>query len=212
MDTDEVWLAVDTERRRIADVLDDLSDAEWERPSLCDGWTVRDVAAHLTLQEVGLVTAVGQMVRHPGGMNRMIRDGARRRAAAPTGELVAAIRGMAGSRRHNVGVTCRETLIDALVHGQDIAVPLGRAHPIPPAAAAAAATRVWERKGWPFRARTRFDGLRIVATDTAWEVGSGREVSGSMQSILLLLTGRAAALPQLTGAGVAGLGARLGGS
>ena len=37
----------------LAGLLADLSEREWRRPSLCDGWTVRDVAAHLTLQQLG---------------------------------------------------------------------------------------------------------------------------------------------------------------
>jgi hypothetical protein len=48
---------------------------------------------------------------------------------------------MTGSRRHNFGVTYRETLIDTLIHAQDIAIPLNRRHPMPAEAAAAAATR-----------------------------------------------------------------------
>ena len=57
-------------------------------------------------------------------------------AAWPTGQIIAEIRGMTGSRRHNIGVTYLETLTDILVHGQDIAIPVGRHHDMPPRAAA----------------------------------------------------------------------------
>jgi uncharacterized Actinobacterial protein TIGR03083 len=48
MDLDEVWPAIDTQRLGLAEVLDRLTEQEWRHPSLCDGWTVRDVVAHLT--------------------------------------------------------------------------------------------------------------------------------------------------------------------
>ncbi|WP_238428967.1 hypothetical protein [Frankia nepalensis] len=73
---------------------------------------MRDVAAHLTLRQTGLLDGLRQLLRSPGGMNRVIRRSAVLRASTPTGQMVAEIRGMVGSRRHNVGVTCRETLID----------------------------------------------------------------------------------------------------
>jgi uncharacterized protein (TIGR03083 family) len=49
MDVDEVWRVVDEERSTLADLLEELTEEEWEHPSLCSAWRVRDVAAHLTL-------------------------------------------------------------------------------------------------------------------------------------------------------------------
>jgi uncharacterized protein (TIGR03083 family) len=203
MDDNQVWQTIDEERLRLADVLDQLTEKEWRHPSLCEGWTVCDVVAHLTLQQIGLSAAMGMLIRGPKlrGMNRMIHDAACRRAATlSTDQMIAAIGDMVGSRKHNLGLTCRETLIDILVHGQDIAVPLRRPHPMPVNPAAEAATRVWTT-GWPFHARKRFDGFRITATDTPWAVGYGQEVEGPMEAILLLLTGRLVALPRLSGEG-----------
>ena len=85
-----------------------------------------------------------------------------------------------------------EPLIDVLVHGQDIALPLGRTRPMPTAAAAAAAQRAWDM-GFPFRARKRLAGLRLAATDADWAVGSGEPVEGPIAALLLLVTGRDAA-------------------
>ena len=107
MSTDRIWEAVAAHRLALAAELDGLTDQEWRTPSLCDGWTVRDVAAHLTLQDLGLREALAELARHPAGLNRSIRDSARRRARRPTGELVELIRESAQSRRHNVGVTPR---------------------------------------------------------------------------------------------------------
>ncbi|MEU8003459.1 maleylpyruvate isomerase family mycothiol-dependent enzyme [Catellatospora sp. NPDC049111] len=209
MDRDQVWQAIDIKRQSVADLLDRLSDEDWRRPSLCEGWTVRDVAAHLTLQQMGLRDILRALPHaRPGGMNRLILDLARRRAALPTEELVARIRATIGSRRHNLGVTPLETLIDILVHSQDIAVPVGHRLALDPAAAAAAATRVWALN-WPFQARRRMAGFRLTATDTDWAMGEGVEVSAPMEALLLVLTGRLTALPALSGAGSAALAARL---
>jgi uncharacterized protein (TIGR03083 family) len=208
MERDDVWRAIDAERQSLADLFDDLSPAEWETPSLCAGWRVRDVAAHLTLSQLGVLPVTVALLRAGGNLNRMIRDSARRQAALPTERYAGLLRGMAGSRRTAPGVTHLEPLIDVLVHGQDIAVPLGRQRPMPARASAAAATRVWPNL-WPFRAERRLAGFCFAATDDDWSAGRGARVEGPVGAILLLLTGREAALAQLSGPGAAELTARL---
>jgi uncharacterized protein (TIGR03083 family) len=211
MDRDQVWQAIDAQRRSLANLLEDLSDDEWRQPSLCAGWTVRDVAGHLTLQQVGPGGAIAMMLRWRGSLDRTIHDVACRRAAAmPTERIIAEIRDMIGSRRHNIGVTYLETLTDILVHGQDIAIPLGRRHDMPPRAAAVAASRVLSMR-WPppFASARKVAGFRLTATHTSWSVGEGPQVQGPMGAILLVCAGRLAALPQLSGEGAPGLAARL---
>ena len=208
-DPDAVWAAIDHERLDLADLLDDLAPAEWEQPSLCAGWRVRDVAAHLALAQTGAGRAALDLLRARGSLQRMIHDTAVRHAATPTERLIAQIRGMAGSRRTAPGVTPLEPLLDALVHGQDIAVPLGRPRTMPIAAAATAATRVWDMP-WPmsttFAPRRRLAGLRLVATDAEWAVGEGDPVEGPVQALLMVLTGRTAAVrDRLSGPGVSRL-------
>ncbi|WP_068270802.1 maleylpyruvate isomerase family mycothiol-dependent enzyme [Aldersonia kunmingensis] len=208
MNDDELWAAIDHHRGRTADLLDDLSDDDWRRPSLCDGWTVRDVAAHLTLQQLGLGDLLREAFRHPAGLNTIIRESARRKAAAPTDQLIAEIRAMVGSRRTNFGVTAQETLIDILVHSLDIAVPLGRRLEMSPAVTAAALTRIRSYRG---KSKARVfrplptSGLTLTATDIAWTDGSGPEVRGPIAALLMLATGRRAALDELSGAPVAAL-------
>ena len=132
MNRDEVWQAIDDERLSLADLFDDLSAAEWETASLCDGWRVRDVAAHLTLAQLGTFPAAMATLRARGNMGRMIHDTAVRQARLPVGQYAVLLRGMAGSRKKAPGVTDLEPLIDVLVHGQDIAIPLGRTRPMRP--------------------------------------------------------------------------------
>ena len=209
MDDAEVWAAIDDQRGRTADLLEQLTDAQWEHPSLCAGWTVRHVAAHLTLQQQRVRDVAAFVARNPRmlrsvTLNRVIHDSAVLQARLPADEIVDRIRSMIGSQRHNAFVTHLETLTDILVHGQDIALPLGADLEMLTPATAVAASRVWSSRGsWlagVFRALP-LDGYRLVATDTDWTRGDGPEVSGPVGAILLLLTGRAVALEQLTGRG-----------
>jgi uncharacterized protein (TIGR03083 family) len=206
LDVDEVWAAIDEERRSLCTLLEDLAADEWAHPSLCAGWQVRDVAAHLALAQTGAARAAVEFVRAGGSFDRMVAGTARRHADVPTAELIAEIREMIGSRRTAPAVSHLEPLLDLLVHGQDIAVPLGRERAMPVHAAATAATRAWTLP-WPvsiaFRTRSRMRGLQLTATDTDWAAGTGARVEGPIEALLLLLTGRTtAALPRLSGDGV----------
>jgi uncharacterized protein (TIGR03083 family) len=211
MDRDECWRVIAEQRRSLADRLADLSDEEWETPSVCAGWRVRDVAAHIAMtpQAPGLAGMVGAVIRARGSFDRLNHDIAVRHAARPPAQLVEELREHADSRRRPLVTTDRNVLFDVLVHVQDIAIPLGRPLAMPTAAALAGAERVWTM-GWPFWAMRRLRGLRLTATDVDWSVGDGEEVRAPIQALLLLLTGRvSAALPQLTGAGTARLTQRL---
>jgi uncharacterized protein (TIGR03083 family) len=221
MDKGETWQAIDVQKARLTDLLQRLTPAEWATPSLCAGWTVRDVAAHLVVQVGPVPMLIREMVRARGNVNRMIHDSACREAQRPTDELVADLRSQVGVHRHPLGVTRLESLIDVIVHGQDIAIPLGRSLPVPADAAAVAADRVWlqrtplhEKRTWtPSAAVFARTGdlrvFRLVATDTGWSVGAGREVRGPAVALLLALTGRPALVDELAGEGAETFAGRL---
>lgn len=203
MDREQCWQAIERERLRLADLLDTLTDDEWDHPSLCAGWRVRDVAAHVALapQPPGPWDTVVSAVRARGSFHRLNHDISVAHAGSRSGaDLVAELRAHAASRRLFVATSYRNILYDTLVHAQDIAIPLHRTHPMPADAASAGATRVWTM-GWPFWARRRLAGFRLRATDVDWTAGTGpQEISGPIEALLLLLTGRTAALHRLTGA------------
>ncbi|TMD08817.1 MAG: maleylpyruvate isomerase family mycothiol-dependent enzyme [Chloroflexi bacterium] len=48
MATSDPWPVIHEERRALAADLEGLTDAQWATPSLCAGWTVRDVLGHMT--------------------------------------------------------------------------------------------------------------------------------------------------------------------
>jgi uncharacterized protein (TIGR03083 family) len=210
MDVDEVWRHVHRERTALADLLETLSPEEWGRPSLCGGWTVRDVAAHvISSPQATPLDVLGGMIRARGSFNRLMHDEAKRRSARPTEEIVADYRRLDGSRKHPLGTSVLDPLVDILVHTQDIAVPLGRTVAIDPEAGRLAAGRVWGMP-FPFGARKRMAGLRLTATDADWTVGDGDDVRGPMGQLLMLMTGRDAGLAQVAGPGVPTLAARFG--
>lgn len=207
---DAVWAGIDDQRARTARMLEGLTAEQWDHESLCDGWTVRHVAAHLTLQRQRPREALGFVVRHPrllrsGSLNAFIRDTAvlQGRLLSST-EIIERIRDGIGSRRHNPVVTPLETLTDILVHSQDIAVPLRVPLEMRPGPSAMAAARRWDTRGtWlaSVNRRLPLEGCSLVATDVDWVRGSGPAVRGPIGSILLLLTGRPAALERLVGPG-----------
>jgi uncharacterized protein (TIGR03083 family) len=209
VDSQAIVRAVEAERRDLADLLDRLAPADWDVGSLCAGWTVRDVVAHLTLAtRLSKPAAVLGVVRARGDINRMISDAARRRAGEfGPAELIAQLRATAGSARRPLGTQPADVLVDLLVHGQDIARPLGRTRPMRPERVLPALEHVWRSSF--YGARKRFSGLRFVATDLDWSAGEGPEVRGPGGELLLLLTGRQAGLDGLDGPGAAAAGARL---
>ncbi len=191
LETDERWQVVDAERASLAELLAGLSAAEWELPTRCGDWRVRDVAAHLTIAaRLSYGTVAREFVRARGNVDRMIHDTAVKEARLPVEEIVANLRATIGSRRLAPSTTRREPLLDILVHGQDIARALGRQRGMPPAAARDAADRVWTMRfpprPWPL------PDARLVATDIEWTRGErgAREIRGSISELLLLLTGR----------------------
>jgi uncharacterized protein (TIGR03083 family) len=203
VDVDEVWRHTHEQRRALAALLRDLSEEEWAVASLCEGWSVRDVAAHVmrSATVTPVETAVA-LVRFRGRYNTLVAEDARRAARRPVAELVAQFDRRDGSRRRPFGTAVTDPLLDVLVHSQDIAVPLGRPHPMPIAPAVVAARRA-QRLSFLFTDSARRRHLEIRAIDADFAVGAGPLVEGPMRAVLLLLTGRtAAALPGLSGPGV----------
>lgn len=210
--SDPTWLIIERQRRSVADLLTNLEPHQWEQSSLCQGWRVRDVAAHLVLgaQPLSVRRMVTGVIRAGGDFDSLNHDMAVAFAERPVTELVEQLRRRAGSREKPFVTQAPNLLFDVLVHAQDIAVPVGIGVPVPPDDAGLALANLW-RMGWPWRTPRRFQGLRFDAEDTDWSAGEGREVRGPALSLLLALTGRPAAIGELSGDGVVDLTERIGG-
>ncbi|GAA2112904.1 maleylpyruvate isomerase family mycothiol-dependent enzyme [Nocardioides bigeumensis] len=195
MDSDTLWGHIDRERAWIADLLDSLPEESWEVQSLCSGWTVRDVAAHLTCAHSRMRDILWPAIRTGFRYNAMI-DHAAVHSPLTHDEIVAKIRSFVGSRRKAPMISDYEPLIDTLVHVQDICQPLGIDHKMPPDAAAAAADRVLNTP-WPLSLWKPEPGVRLVATDVDWSYGDGTVLRAPIQHLLLTLTGRSPTSAQL---------------
>lgn len=189
-DTDQLWDTIHHERARLLTLLRSLDRAEWDQPSLCAGWRVRDVAAHtISSSDYSTPGMVLGMVRARGDFNRLVDRLAKEQGAQPVEAIMARYERQVTSRRRPPGTKPQDPLVDVLVHSQDIAIPLGREHPMPAAAAREAAAFVWTR-GSPFDAQRHHAGTRFVATDVDFEAGEGATIEAPIADILLTMTGR----------------------
>ncbi|WP_228541448.1 maleylpyruvate isomerase family mycothiol-dependent enzyme [Nocardia sp. XZ_19_369] len=191
------------ERAELISLLRALSDEEWESPSLCAGWRVRDVVGHLLYDTIALPTYGGIAVRCGLSVDRFNGRLVEKAKTLSTRDLVDRFEHAAGRVSKYAP---RLALADVLVHQQDIRRPLGRARTIP----ADRLITVLEHPdpfAMPWR-RTR--GLRFVATDVSWSKGHGPEVRGPGEAIVLAMVGRAVAVDELAGDGVVELRRRCG--
>lgn len=162
------------------------------------------MAAHvaMTVTAPSVPTLLLQLARAKGNLWAAGAQIAIDHARRPPEQIVEQLRRDAAARSMPLITNADNLLMDTLVHGQDIAIPLGISRPMPLEAAKAAFARVWGM-GWPFHAQRRLAGVTLVATDADIVVGAGPALEGDLAALLLLMTGRtAAALPRLRGAGL----------
>ena len=179
------------ERRRLAALLEDLTQEQWAAPSLCDKWTVRDVAGHLNLPfKVGLGKMLWEAVRH-GGLDSANDRLSRQLSAQPTAALVKGLRDNADTKFKPPFVPIEGPLTDAVVHGLDITRPLGLADSADPEAVTRVLSFLTTKLATRgFVPKTLLPGLRLEATDTAWSHGAGPVVRGRAADLALLISGR----------------------
>lgn len=203
MERDRVWDHTIDARRSLAATLATLTPEEWDHPSLCDAWRVRDVAAHVIMgPQLTWRRSAGLLPHLWRGYNGMSAHLGRVWGSRPIAEILAQYDHYADLRRGPAMVSHLEPLIDALVHTQDIVRPLGRSQTMPPEAAAVAAGRARSLAvlmGPQARAVRR---LHLVASDADWSEGTGPTVEGPAAELLMLVTGREPDWSQLTGDGV----------
>ena len=184
-----------------------LTPEEWALPSLCAGWTVRDVVVHLIGPDVSVRAAVRNgpgMVMH---LRRQIDRANADRMAQFDGlsreQVLAAYDAPRPAERPYV-----QTMTDKVIHHQDVRRPLGRPRIVPPERVEAALRRVVASR-WVFGGHGRAKDLRIEATDVDFTHGDGPIVSGTGEALLLALAGRQAVLDELDGDGLTTLRARV---
>lgn len=198
------------ERRRAADLIAGLSPAELRRPTLCAGWTVHDVAAHLvSYLRFGQAKLYLGILCTAADLDRVNVALTRWTARRPTGALVATLRRGAGSRTTIPRSGYDPVLTDILLHDLDIRRPLGIRREMPADRLRVALDHLTSKPSPGFAMGTRLRGLHFAATDLPWEAGGGAPVRGRAEDLLLAVGGRPAGLDALTGPGVEVLRSRL---
>ena len=195
------WPFIHAERKALAADLTSLTDEEWNTPSLCDGWTVRDVVAHLTAAAVITPTKFFSSFLGSGfSFEGVQQKGIAAQRGATGAETLERFIAAMDSKRKPPGPI--ETPVgEVVVHSTDIRRPLGITHEFP----AEWLTRMadfYRGSNLIIGGKKRAAGLTFRATDTDWTAGSGPEVAGPALSIVMAITGRQAAFADLSGDGV----------
>ena len=199
----DTWQMIKEERASLVDALAALPDAAWSTPSLCPGWTVRDVVGHMIA--TANTTPPKFVVKLAGsGFNfqKMARKDIEQVTAGKTnGELVDAFRARISARTAPPGPTI-SWLGETIVHGEDVFRALGgyREHPVEHLVAVA---DFYRNSNLLIGAKNRIGGVTLRATDTDWRYGTGPELSGPAIALVMAMTGRKVALDDLSGDGVA---------
>ena len=204
-DVEAIYQIATANRLLAADMFADLTPEQWRTPSLCAGWRVREVAAHLLEPletKVDVLKLLAYLVRYRGSLDRMVDETTRKVAARPTDELVTGLRERASTRLTPPVIGPLGPMTDTNVHLRDAARPLGLDVCPPPASWRPALDfLVSKPASRGFIPRDRLVGLRFIATDQDWQHGKGAEIHGSSEAIAMAVSGRPAALDDLAGAG-----------
>jgi uncharacterized protein (TIGR03083 family) len=198
----DVWAMVHAERASLINDLECLEDAQWEEPSLCDGWTVHDLAAHLV--DTALTTRLGfvaGLLRARFDFHRQNARGLESRRGASPQQTLQRLQAVA-SRTSTPPAPLDSRLVEQVVHGEDIRRPLGLIRDYPEEAVVRS-LRLQARTPASFGgARELVAAVRLTASDADLTVGDGPEVSGPALSLLLAACGRRVALDELEGPGL----------
>lgn len=191
------------ERDEFAAFLEALTPQQWESPTLCEGWRVRDVAVHtVSFDELGTRDLIGRFLRGRLSTNRINAIGVAEYADRSPAQIVAMIRaseptGLTGAFGGRVALT------DGMIHQQDIRRPLGLPRTMDRERLCTALD--FARFAPTILGARRARRTRLVATDLDWSYGKGDEVRGTGEALLMAMSGRSAALDDLDGPGIARL-------
>jgi len=179
------------ERRDLAGVLGSLPLPAWDTPTLCAGWRVRELAAHITMpfRYSGARFAV-ELLKAGGNFGAMADRCARRDAAALSpAELTAALADNVHHPWKPPGGGLEGALTHDVVHGLDATVPLGIGRQVPPGRLRIVLANVTGPKSLRHFG-TDLAGVQLRADDLDWSFGSGTPLTGHAQDLLLAVCGR----------------------
>jgi uncharacterized protein (TIGR03083 family) len=203
----DIWATIAAERGALAGDLSDLTPAQWDTPSLCAGWTIRDIVAHLSATaSLNPGSFLFNMAKAGFNFDKFANDQIAKHRGADPAATLAEFRGLQNSTSAPPGPKT-SWLGEVVVHGADVRRPLG----IPHTYALGAVRQVadfYKGSNMLIGSKNRVAGLALSATDHDWQHGEGEAVEGPLLSLLLAMTGRAAACDDLVGPGVPTLRSR----
>jgi uncharacterized protein (TIGR03083 family) len=199
MATTDIRDKIAGERQDLADVLGALPEASWDAETLCAGWRVREVVAHITMPfRFSRPRFAIELMKSRGNFNRMADRCARRDAAVQAGELLSALR---DNERHPwkpPGGGFEGALTHDVIHGLDITVPLAVDRQVPEERLRIVLEAITKPRSLKFFA-SDLEGIELRADDIDWSFGSGAPVSGRAQDLALVLSGRTLPAGRLRG-------------
>lgn len=199
----DTWTTIRNGREALGDYLAGLSADDWNRPSLCAGWTVKDTAAHMlvipTMSKGKVFLSFLGSGFNLDKMNAKIVK--KMTAAMSTADIAAKTRTSAESQSMPPGLKLPGVLTELVVHSSDISEGVGTPFALPVEDYLAALDHLKNIQP-VFGSKERIAGLTLRATDAEWSTGSGPTVEGSAQQLLLAVAGRRSALDRLSGDGL----------
>jgi uncharacterized protein (TIGR03083 family) len=211
MEREQVFDAVAAERRGIADLIDTLDEDALATPSLCAGWTVKTVAAHLVSVFADSFWRFQWAALRHGGLNRAIDDLARRRAGDSAADIAQTLRQRADHRLNPPVTGPMSGLTDVLVHSGDIRIPLDLTFHPDDERVSSALDFLTGPRPLGFVPRGRLRGIALHSTDIGRSWGSGAEIHGPAALLMMAAAGRTDTLALLEGPGIQVLRKRLSG-
>lgn len=187
----DVRAAIAAERHDLADILATLRPSQWDAPTLCDGWRVREVVAHLTMPfRYSAPKVLAGLLRAGGNFNKMADRVARRDAASmSSGELVAAMANNVNNPWKPPGGGFEGALSHDVIPGLDLTVGLGLDRRVPRDRLRIVLPKDGKAKGVKYFG-VDLTAVQFRADDLDWSLGSGEPLQGSGQDLLLALCGR----------------------
>jgi uncharacterized protein (TIGR03083 family) len=191
--TNDTYLqpAVAAEFLSLADLLAAASDAQWDTQSLCEGWRVREVVAHLTMAaRYSEEEFMAELRRCDFDFARLSNEVASRDAKLPENELVACLRSGVMQHWTPPGGGYHGALNHVVIHGLDVTVPLGEPRRSPDETIRVVLDDLTQGGGHAHFG-VDIQGRHLQASDLDWSSGSGAALRGAAADLALAMCGRA---------------------
>ena len=191
MSTDiDVRSLVTTEYLDLADLADSLDDAAWDTLSLCDGWRVREVIAHMTMPaRYTTEQFMAELAAHEFDFTRLSNAIASRDAELPTTRLVADLRADVLHEWTPPGGDTSAALNHAVIHKLDVTIALGVAGRVPGDTLRVVLDDL-TAGGIARHFGTDLTGHELRTTDLDWSYGSGTPMVRQAEELAVELCGR----------------------